>query len=133
MNLRQSTAEWWQERGHDQTFSWLYEPLIADAFGMTNVFTFQRPPGWDTLVHAYAVVFQQHGLQWATLMRDGVNHISADQQNALIDMDPVMSAAASEYGIAVRARVVTGNGDVDSIQNYIAAAAAVLVHAPPHG
>jgi hypothetical protein len=124
MTLRATTAEWHARAQRSVTYSWLFEPLIADALGRPNEFAFDRPPGWDAVVNAYALAFAEHNVRWETLARDPhqpgqPDHITADQQNELIDMSPLMLAALGAYGQAVR----TGQGVVESLEHYIEIAA----------
>jgi hypothetical protein len=63
-------------RRHEYTHSWLYMPLIADAFlsrerSMMG-FPFQRPPGWEQLV---------------LLVRSGAQHITADELHGALVLD----------------------------------------------
>lgn len=86
--------------GATPTFSWLYMPLILDALGLSMVFPFTRPANWERVVAVYAAAFQQHGITWADEHErygDGLYHLHADRQEALLAMVPVAAGALTEY------------------------------------
>jgi len=61
-----------------QTFSWLYSPLLLDALEVSNSPRFARPEGWDGLVIAYRNAIRSRGLSAPIQRRLGYNGIYVD-------------------------------------------------------
>jgi hypothetical protein len=88
-------------------YSWLYHPLIEDAFLHLGVLddrltAFQRPPAWDDLVILVSQGIQALNLAtragWTSLRRDHGNHIAADVQVRLIEATDVGVDAINHFG-----------------------------------
>ena len=81
--------------GTAPTFSWMYMPLIMDALGRSDVFTFPRPPWWAEAVARLEAAF---AASWppvhlaspdlnACWDNDGDNHLVARYQEKLMCLD----------------------------------------------
>eukprot|EP00611_Tribonema_gayanum_P012019 TRINITY_DN224_c1_g2_i1.p1 TRINITY_DN224_c1_g2~~TRINITY_DN224_c1_g2_i1.p1 ORF type:complete len:418 (+),score=15.26 TRINITY_DN224_c1_g2_i1:118-1371(+) len=108
----QSLLEW-QQGARADTFTWLYQPLIEDALSAPRQLQFIRPIGWEQVTATYRTAFASNGITWAHVRQTMTDrptgpqyHIHAHAQEQLMQMQPVMWNAVSQWGAEVQLAIL---------------------------
>lgn len=89
------------------TFSWLFVPMIGHALNMGHLHP--NLPAYDPqlapLIQALSAAFQSNGITWAGLQQQGHvlagNYLSAQMQEQLLGMAPVVAQGIQLYGYQI--------------------------------
>jgi hypothetical protein len=91
-----------------QTFSWLFVPVILETLGIESTWEISRlpPQGWHHIIEFYRTCFAQHNITCENVHtltnEEGRNYFDAQQQEQMLGLLPTCLAVLEDYGARVQ-------------------------------